>query len=312
VSSLSYGFKINIFGELHVLSVDSEDFHTANLIRHANVDLSVETTGTTKRWVDRVRSVCGANDDDLAAALGTVHERQQLSDDTLLDLSLSLFSIGSNRVDFVNEDNRGGVLLALLEGLTQILLSLTLHFGHDFGSIEQEEESACLVGNSLRDKGLSRAWWSIQKHTLGRLHTERLEELRMPKRQLNHLTNLGELFPHSTNVVISNVFGLFFVISVDGITLVEKCCLRGDDTVLRGLDIDNLELDGAEATTNNESVSLLNRTIAVLEVGDEIGLGDVSSDAFDRVSEGQNVDLSCVWDVIWAGVYRHDVSHPDT
>ena len=139
---------------------------------------------------------------------------------------MSLFSIGSNRVDFVNEDDRGGVFLALLEGLTQILLCLTLHFGHNFGSIEQEEESACLVGNSLRDEGLSGAWWSVQEHTLGRLHTERLEQLGMSQRQLNHFTNLGELFPHATNIVISDVLGLFLIISVDGVAFIEECCLR--------------------------------------------------------------------------------------
>ena len=76
MSGLSDGLEVYILGKLHVFGVDSEDFHTADLIRHANVDLSVEAAGTTKRWVDRVRSVGGSDDDNLAAALGTVHERQ--------------------------------------------------------------------------------------------------------------------------------------------------------------------------------------------------------------------------------------------
>ena len=97
--------KLDIVAQLHVLSVDSEDFHAADLVRHANVDLSIETTSTSQGWVNRIGSISGADDDHLTSTLGTVHQGEQLGDNALFDLTLGLLSVGSNRIDFVDENN---------------------------------------------------------------------------------------------------------------------------------------------------------------------------------------------------------------
>jgi len=222
MSRLGYIFEFDILRQLHVLSVDAKNFHTADFIRDTNIDFSIETSSTTKGRVDSVRSVSGADDNNLSATFSTVHKGEHLGDDTLLDLTLRLLSVWRNRIDFIDEDNRGGVLLTLLESLAQVLLGLTLHLGHDLWSVKEEEEGTGLVSDSLGNEGLTRTWRSEQENTLGRLHTESLEKLRMSQRELNHLTNLRELFTDATNIIISNIFGLFFVVTVDRITLVEK------------------------------------------------------------------------------------------
>ena len=106
--------------------------------------------------------------------------------------------------------------------MTQVLLSLTLHLGHDFWTIEEEEEGTSLVCNGLSDESFTGARRSIKEHTLGRLNTKSLEKLRVTEGQLNHFTNLCELLAHATNIVIADVFGLFFIVTVDGITFVEE------------------------------------------------------------------------------------------
>ena len=169
--------------------------------------------------------------------------------------------------------------------MTQVLLSLTLHFGHDFGTIKEEEESTGLVCNSLGNESLTGAGRSEKEHTLGRLDTESLEKLRMTQGELDHFTNLGELLAHATNIVIADIFSLLFIVTVDGVTFVEKCGLGGDNAVLGRVHVDNLELDGAEATTHDEGIALLDGAVAVLEVGDKVGLRDVARDAFYRVSK---------------------------
>lgn len=131
----------------------------------------------------------------------------------------------------------------------------------------------------------------------------------MPQGQLNHLTNLSELLAHATNIVIANILGFLFVITVDRITLVEECSLGGDDTVLGRVHVDNLELDGAESTTYNEGVALFDGAVAVLEVGDEVGLCDATCDTFNGIREGQHVNFGCIGDVIGTGVHGNDISH---
>ena len=88
VRVLRYGLQIDILGELHILSVNPQDLHSSNLVGHADVNFSVETTGTTKSWVDSVGSVRRADDNDLTTALGAVHQSEELGDDSLLDLAL--------------------------------------------------------------------------------------------------------------------------------------------------------------------------------------------------------------------------------
>ncbi len=51
----------------------------------------------------------------------------------------------------------------------------------------------------------------------------------------------------------------------------------------------------------------MDRTIAVFEVRDEIGLGQVSGQAFNRISEGQHMDAVAIGNV-GACVHRDHVS----
>ena len=66
------------------------------------------------------------NHDDLSATLDTIHESKELSDDTFFDFSLSFVTVGSNRVDLINEKDGRRILVALFEGTSQIRLGLTL------------------------------------------------------------------------------------------------------------------------------------------------------------------------------------------
>ena len=141
--ALSDGLKVDIFRQLHVLGVNAQNFHSADLIWNTNIDLSVETTGTTKGWVNRVGSVGGSDDDDLASTLGTVHQSEQLCYDSLLSLTMTLLSVWRNRIDLIDEDDGWRVFLALFEGLPEVLLGLTRLGRHDLRTVQKEEEGTC-------------------------------------------------------------------------------------------------------------------------------------------------------------------------
>jgi len=93
-----------------------------------------------------------------------------------LDLSVGLVPLGGDGVDLVNEDDRGGVLLGLLEGLPKVGLGLSGHLGHDLGPIDEEEEGSGLVGDGTSDQSLTRSGGTVKEHSAGGLDSKGLEE----------------------------------------------------------------------------------------------------------------------------------------
>lgn len=135
--------------------MDSQNLQPAYFIGDSDIDFPIETAEPSEGGVKGVGSVGGCDDDHVSSCLETVHKGQQLRDNSPFDLTMHLFSVGSNRIDLVDEDNSGAVLLCLLEGLSQISLCLSCHLRHDFGSVDKEEEGSSLVGNSSGDQGLA-------------------------------------------------------------------------------------------------------------------------------------------------------------
>jgi hypothetical protein len=70
--------------------VDAEDFKTTGGVRDTNVDFTIETTETSKSGVDRVRPIGSSHHDDIRTGLDTVHESEELGDDTTLDFTICL------------------------------------------------------------------------------------------------------------------------------------------------------------------------------------------------------------------------------
>ena len=98
----------------------------------------------------------------------------------------------------------------------------------------------------------------------------------MPERQFDHLPNGGHLFPAASDVVIAYVVELLLVLAVDRLSLGVEEGVRCDDAVLFGLSGDYFELYGLEVAADDEEVSLLDGTVGVLEVRDDVGLGEVA------------------------------------
>lgn len=88
--------EVHIGSQLHVLGVNAQNLETACLIGDTDVDFTIKAASASEGWVDRVGSVGGANDDDLAATFDTVHQSQKLGDNTLLRFALGLLSVGSD------------------------------------------------------------------------------------------------------------------------------------------------------------------------------------------------------------------------
>jgi hypothetical protein len=214
-----------------------------------------------------------------------------LRDDTTLDFTVGLVTLGGDRVDFVDEDYCGRVLLGFLKGLAQVGFGFTGHLGHDFGTVDQEEESASLVGNSSGHESLTGTGRTVHEDTTRRLDTDRLEELGMSQRQLDKLTDLSHLLANTTNVVVADLVEVtLLVLALDGLTFAVDDGVLCDDAKLWGIHLDNLELDLSHATSACEEITLANGSVGLAEVGSEEDVEERASDTLNCVGDREDCD----------------------
>mmetsp|Transcript_28442 Transcript_28442/g.80059 ORF Transcript_28442/g.80059 Transcript_28442/m.80059 type:complete len:454 (-) Transcript_28442:148-1509(-) len=316
------GLWIDIFVELHVTGVDAEDLETAVLIRHSDVDFSVEASETTEGRIDGIWTIGGSDDDDAGTLLQPIHQGQHLTDDTTLHFSVGLFTLWCNGIDLVDEDDGRSVLLGLLECLAEVGLTLTGHLGHDLRSIDEEKEGARLVGNGPRNEGLSASRWPVQEHTTWRFDSQGFEQGRVTQRELDHFTNLGHLLSATADIVVPHVVHLFFVFALDRLSLAVDDGVRGHDAVRGGVRLHDLEFHGVHGGSHQEEVALLDGTVGLEEVGFEVHVKEVSSHALDGVVQREDVHALSVRHVPAGGdghdirqahaeVLAHDLVHSD-
>ena len=183
--------------------MDVEDVAAALRVRHPDHDLAVEAARPPERLVDGVGAVGGADHDHVAAAFEPVEEREELGDDAALGLA-RLVAGGRDRVDLVDEDDRGRVLGGLLEHLAQAALALAVVAAHDFGPVDDGEVGVGLVGDCPRQQRLACAGRPVQQHALRRVDAEPREQLGVLERQLDHLADLVHGVAEAADVVVGD------------------------------------------------------------------------------------------------------------
>ena len=283
--------------ELHVLGVDSQDFHATNLIWHPNVNFVVEAAEAAEGLINELGRY-GSHNDHVRAFLQAVHQGEQLRYNASLDLSVGLLTLRRDGIDLVYENDRRGILLRLLEGLAQIRLRLTSKLGHDLGAVDQEEKRASFVGDSSRQQRLAATGRAVHQDAARRLDTDGLEQGRVAQGQLNQLANLRELLAAAADVVVADVVHLLFILAVDGVALAVNDGVWRDDAARLRVGLDHLELDLAHATFAGEEVALVDGAVGLHEVRLQEHLEQVARDALDGVVDGEPVNTLAVLDVL--------------
>lgn len=83
------------------------------------------------------------------------------------------------------------------------------------------------------------------------------------------------------------------------------------NTVVGGISLDDLELNSSHASTDQEEVPLADGSVGLQEVGFEVNLEQVSSDALNSVVDREDVNAFAVFDIS-AGVKGDNISETDT
>src|SRR2546421_11267490 len=68
-----HAHQIDVGPELHFAAVDLENFQAAFDIGQRDVNLAIESAGTSEGWIEHVDAVGGGADDDLIVGIKTIH-----------------------------------------------------------------------------------------------------------------------------------------------------------------------------------------------------------------------------------------------
>ena len=151
---------VHIRAHRHLAHVHCKDLLPAADVRQGHHHLPVKAAGAQQGRVQHIRAVGGGDDDDAFIAVKAVHLHQQLVQG-LLALVMAAAQAGApvapHCVDFVNEDDAGGVLLGLVEHVAHPGGAHADEHLHEVRAGDAEEGHPRLAGDGLGEKRLAGA-----------------------------------------------------------------------------------------------------------------------------------------------------------
>src|SRR6266487_1256713 len=182
--------------------MDAQDLGAPTHIGDAQRDLAVEAPRSANRGIEGVGLVCGADEDDLPARGQAVHQGEQLSYDTPLDLPARFGPFRGQGVQFVDEDDAGCASLGLLEDSAQPRFALAIEFIDDLGSVDDEKGRVGLRRYDAGDQCFTGAGRSVEQDSLGRLDAQAVKDGWIFQWQLDHLADALYLFAQSADIFV--------------------------------------------------------------------------------------------------------------
>ena len=172
------GLQVDVGRQRHLAHVHLQDLLAADHVRIRHHDLTVEAARTQQRRIEHVGTVGGGDQDDAFVGLEAVHLDQQLVE-RLLALVVAAAEAGAamaaDRVDFVDEDDAGRVLLGLLEHVAHARGADADEHLDEVGAGDGEERHVGFARDRARDQRLAGAGRADQQHAARNLAAEPLE-----------------------------------------------------------------------------------------------------------------------------------------
>ena len=161
------GLQVDIRRQRHLADVNLEDLFAADDIRIRHHHLAVEAAGAQQRRIEHVGTVGRRDQDHAFIGFEAVHLDQQLVQG-LLALVIAAAETGAamaaDRVDFVDEDDAGRVLLGLLEHVTDAAGADADEHLDEVRTRDREERHVGFAGDRARDQRLAGAGRADQQH----------------------------------------------------------------------------------------------------------------------------------------------------
>ena len=168
----------HVLGERELAHVDLEDLLAAAHVGQRHDDLAVEAARAQQRRVEHVRTVRRGDDDDAFVAFEAVHLDEQLVE-RLLALVVTAAEAGAamtaDRVDLVDEDDAGRVLLRLVEHVAHARGADADEHLDEVRTGDREERHLGFAGDRAREQRLAGAGRADHQHAARDLAAEALE-----------------------------------------------------------------------------------------------------------------------------------------
>ena len=170
--------RLDVGRQRHLLHVHLEDLLAADDVGVRHHDLTVEAARTQQRGIENVGAVRRRDEDDALIGLEAVHLDQQLVQ-RLLALVIAAAETGAamtaDRVDFVDEDDAGRVLLRLLEHVAHAARADADEHLDEVGTRDGEERHIRFAGDGAGEQRLAGAGRADEQHALRNASAETLE-----------------------------------------------------------------------------------------------------------------------------------------
>lgn len=196
--------QVDASNEIHFARVDLQDVKSSLFVGVGELYLSVDTAGAEQGIVQNIDSI-GCHDDlDVCGRLETIKLVKKLEHSSLhfRITSGALYTLATDGIDFIHENDRRGVLPGHDEKLTDHPSSFTDVFLDEFTTLHSDEATVGVMGNGSCKKSLSSAWRAIEQDSLWLRDTQAVEDLRMLDGQFNDFLDFLDLLLETTNHVV--------------------------------------------------------------------------------------------------------------
>ena len=171
----------------------AQNFFAALHVRPRHHHAPVKAARPQQRRIEHVRPVGGRDQDHAFVRFEAVHFHEQRVQRLLalvVPAAQACAAVAADGVNFVNEDDAGRVLLALLEKIAHAARAHADEHLDEVRTGNREERNIGFAGNRARKQRLARARRPDEQHALGNAPAELLEFLRV----FQEIDDLVELF----------------------------------------------------------------------------------------------------------------------
>ena len=183
--------RSTLFGERLAARVHAQDLLAAGEVGRRDHHLPVEAAGTEQRGVEVLEAVRGAHHDHLGRLVEAVQLDEQLVQGlVVLAVEAAAGAGGADRVELVDEDDRGRVLARLFEELADPGGAEAGEHLDEGGGALGVELGAGLLRDGLGEQGLAGAGRPVEQDPLRHACAQLLEALGMAE-EVDDLPQLG-------------------------------------------------------------------------------------------------------------------------
>mmetsp|Transcript_2138 Transcript_2138/g.2898 ORF Transcript_2138/g.2898 Transcript_2138/m.2898 type:complete len:205 (-) Transcript_2138:471-1085(-) len=170
-------------------------------------NLTINSTRTKQSSIQYINSIGSHNHLNILRRLKPIQLIQQFKHRSLhFRISTTrTAACTSNTINLIHKNYTRSSLTRHHKQLTNHTRTFPNILLHKLSTRHTHKGTIRMMRHSPRQQRLTRPRRPIQQHTLRLRHTQRLKQLRMLNRQLNHLLNLHHLLLQSTNHIVRTI-----------------------------------------------------------------------------------------------------------